>query len=103
MLRSSSYTGGTFLKIAMERELHTNGEEQKFWRCVVELSKAIFNYTFNFTGGRNCNNGCQEYDDVLMFDPKTSDWKKIGSMKLRRELHAASLVNTVDVIDYCKN
>lgn len=39
MLGSSSYTRGTILKIAMERELYTNGEEQKFWGCVVELSK----------------------------------------------------------------
>jgi len=42
-----------------------------------------------------------DYDDVLMFAPETSDWKKIGSMKNARHRHAASLVNLGDVIDYC--
>jgi len=40
-------------------------------------------------------------DDVLMFDPKTSEWKKIGTMKTKRGNHAASLVNIADVIEYC--
>ena len=40
-------------------------------------------------------------DDVLAYDPKTSDWKKIGSMMTARRYHAASLVNMADVIDYC--
>ncbi|MCG7488941.1 hypothetical protein MHN79_05525 [Vibrio sp. Of14-4] len=39
MLASSSYTRSAILKIAMEREIFTNGEERKFWGCVVELSK----------------------------------------------------------------
>ncbi|PTQ16943.1 hypothetical protein CWO33_04795 [Vibrio splendidus] len=39
MLSLSSYTRNAILKIAMEREIFTNGEEQKFWGCVVELSK----------------------------------------------------------------
>ena len=43
------------------------------------------------------------YDDVLMFDPKTFEWKKTVSMKIARDFHAASMVNMVDVIDYCKN
>ena len=68
--------------------------------CLGFTSKLLI-----FTGGIYCYNGydCQYYDDVLMFDPKTFDWKKIGSMKIATHFHAASLVNIVDVIDYCKN
>jgi len=40
-------------------------------------------------------------NDVLMFDPKTPDWKKVGSLKKARDDHAASLVKMGDVIDYC--
>jgi len=47
--------------------------------------------TVIMTGGRYCNNGCQSYDDVLMFVPETSDWKKIGSMRTGRYWHGASL------------
>ena len=54
-----------------------------------------------------CTGGSASYvevfDDVLMFDPKTSDWKKIGSMMKARDIYAASLVNMVDVVNYCKN
>jgi hypothetical protein len=39
MMGSSSYTRNAILKIAMEREIFTYGEEQKFWGCIVELSK----------------------------------------------------------------
>merc|ERR1711973_736869 len=41
-------------------------------------------------------------NDVLMYVPETSDWKKIGSLKTARGSHGASLVNKADVIDYCK-
>ena len=40
-------------------------------------------------------------DDVLRFEPKTSEWVKIGRMKTGRHSHGASLVNMADVIDYC--
>ena len=39
--------------------------------------------------------------DVLMFDPKNLDWKKTDTMKTTRFLHAVSLVNSDEVIDYC--
>jgi len=68
---------------------------RKYLRGISLLNTVIM------TGGYNSDDG--DNDDVLMFDPKTSDWKKIGSMKIARANHAASLVNTVDVIDYCKN
>ena len=56
-------------------------------------------FVTNFAGG---GYGFHSYDDVLMFDPETSEWKKIGSMKTTRVYHGASLVNMEDVIDYCK-
>merc|ERR1712029_689884 len=36
--------------------------------------------TVIMTGGYLFDGDGHYYDDVLMFDPKTSDWKKIGSM-----------------------
>ena len=42
-----------------------------------------------------------DYDDVLMFDTKSFDWKKIGSMKTERKYHAASIINIADVINFC--
>jgi len=58
--------------------------------------------TVLMTGGEAYKGGYHVLDDVLMFDSKTSDWKKIGSMKNKRYLHAASLVSMADVINYCK-
>ena len=40
-------------------------------------------------------------DDVLMVDPKSFEWNKIGSLSAVRAYHAASLVNMEDVIEYC--
>ena len=60
-------------------------------------------FVTNFAGGYYYEGSSYYYDDVLMFDPETSDWKKIGSMKNARYYHAASLVNMGDVIDYCTN
>jgi len=53
--------------------------------------------TVIMTGGY----GDDYLDEVLAYVPETSDWKKIGSMKTARFHHAASLVNLVDVINYC--
>jgi len=54
--------------------------------------------TVIMTGGFSNNN---YLDDVLVYDPWTSDWKKIGSLKTARSDHGASLVNRNDVIDFC--
>merc|ERR1711973_761449 len=40
--------------------------------------------TVIMTGGYYYDGSSYYYDDVLMFDPETSDWKKIGSMKTAR-------------------
>ena len=42
------------------------------------------------------------WDDVLMFDIKNSEWKKIGDMQSARFGHGASLVNMGDVISFCR-
>ena len=55
----------------------------------------------NFAGGEIYDGDRQSSDDVLLYVPETSDWKKIGSMKTARFSHGASLVNMGDVIDYC--
>merc|ERR1711973_933666 len=39
--------------------------------------------------------------DVLMFDPKTSNWTKTGTMKSFRFYHGASLIKFADVSNYC--
>jgi len=43
----------------------------------------------------------EKLDELVMYDAKSSVWKKIGSMKKARVYHAASLVNMGDVIDFC--
>ena len=53
-------------------------------------------YFFNHTGGYNGS----ILEDVLMFDQKVSDWKKVGRMKTARVYHGASLVNMLDVMKY---
>ena len=71
----------------------------------VKIAKLKFQMTnyfvTNIAGGYYCINGCQSSDDVLMFDPDTSDWKKVGSMKTARRFHGASLVNMGDVVNFC--
>jgi len=62
---------------------------------------SLFN-TVIMTGGINCDVfGCNYLDDVLMFDPKSLNWLKVGRMKNGRYYHGASLVNIYDVINYC--
>jgi len=52
--------------------------------------------TVIMTGGYNGS----ILEDVLMFDQKATDWKKVGRMKTARVYHGASLVNMVDVMKY---
>ena len=67
-----------------------------------QVSSVLRNLTI-FSGGGVLADGenLLFLDDVLMFDPKDSDWKKIGGMKTARGWHGASLVNMNDVINYC--
>ena len=58
-------------------------------------------FVTNFAGGHYYDHGSYYYDDVLMFVPETSDWKKVGSMKTARGYHGASLVNMGDVVNFC--
>merc|ERR1719342_980004 len=56
--------------------------------------------TVIMTGGYYYDGDYHYYDDVLMFVPETTDWKKIGSMKTARSYHAASLVKMEEVINF---
>merc|ERR1712198_672842 len=51
-------------------------------------------------GGEKFDQNFIYMDDVLMFDPKSFDWIKIGSLSTVRAYHAASLVNMKDVIEF---
>ena len=57
-------------------------------------------FVTNFAGGHYYDHGSYYYDDVLMFVPETSEWKKIGSMRTARSYHGASLVKMDDVLAY---
>ena len=65
----------------------------------VSLVTIFYMFRFHFAGGRNYEGSY--LDDVLMFDPKSSNWIKVGSMKTARYSHGTSLVNMDDVISYC--
>jgi len=56
--------------------------------------------TIIMTGGYD-DNGPYNLDEVLMYDPKYSDWFLIGRMTEGRVGHGASLINMDDVINYC--
>ena len=86
-------------------------EGHEIWECfarfgvrvkIAQLKFEMTNYfVTNFAGGGYCTSSCHYYDDVLMFDPETSDWKKVGSMKNARDWHGASLVKLGEVINFC--
>ena len=86
-------------------------EGQNIWECfarfgvrvkIAQLKFEMTNYfVANSAGGYYYDGDYHSSDDVLMFDPETSDWKKIGSMKTARSYHAASLVKMEEVINFC--
>ena len=41
------------------------------------------------------------YDDVLEFDAEEGVWKEIGSMSIKRQAHAVSVINYEAIKDYC--
>ena len=41
------------------------------------------------------------YDDILQFDAVAHQWRRIGSMKMKRYNHAMSVINYNEVADYC--
>ena len=67
------------------------------WQVRFFLSAKLL---FSVSGG--FDHTPDRLEDLLMFDPMTFDWKKIGAMKTRRYKHGASLVNIKDVLNYCE-
>jgi len=57
--------------------------------------------TVIMTGGGIWDPGYTNTDEMLIFDPKTSNWILIGKMPSARSDHGASLVNMADVINFC--
>ena len=41
------------------------------------------------------------YDDVLEYDEEMQEWKKIGSMSIKRVNHAITVVNYDSIKEYC--
>ena len=41
------------------------------------------------------------YDDVLEYDEEKREWNKIGSMSIKRESPAVTVVNYNSIKDYC--
>ena len=41
------------------------------------------------------------WDEVLEYDEQEVQWKKIGSMSIKRYIHAVTVVNYNSIKDYC--
>ena len=40
-------------------------------------------------------------DDVLEYDEEKQEWNKVGTLTMRRENHAVSVINYNSIKDYC--
>ena len=49
--------------------------------------------------------GTTEYthDDILEFNAEDGTWSKVGSMLLNRAQHAVSVINYLEIADYCES
>ena len=52
-----------------------------------------------YTGGVSV--GSPYYDDILEYDVEEEAWSKVGSMSMKRASHAVSVINYLDIKDYC--
>ena len=41
------------------------------------------------------------YDYILKFNPDDGTWSQTGQLKSARGAHGASVVDAIDIIDYC--
>ena len=41
------------------------------------------------------------YHDILEFSAEDGTWSKVGSMSINREQHAVSVINYLEIADYC--
>ena len=67
---------------------------------IDDYSFIIHNESY-FTGGCYKVDAKDCIDSILHFNPNDGSWNNVGQMKYPRGVHGASLVNVVDIIDYC--
>ena len=68
--------------------------------CAISLTPFAF-CTYSVSGGQG---GGGYNDDILMFDPESGSngqWRRIGTMKMKRRGHAMSVINYNQIKDYC--
>ena len=41
------------------------------------------------------------YDDILEFNAEDGTWTTVGSMSISRSSHAVSVINYLEIADYC--
>ena len=56
-------------------------------------------YNLLHNAGGSANSGT--LDDMLEYDEQKQEWNKIGSMSIKRRLHAVTVVNYNSIKDYC--
>ena len=56
--------------------------------------------SISFKGGEIKSHTATDY--ILKFDVNKHTWSQVGKMKIKRDFHAASVVNAEDVIHYCE-
>ena len=80
----------------------------KIFMIGINYSAIIILYCSDITGGSGGSyypiddiERATHYDSVLQFNPDDGSWSQIGQLKSARGEHGASVVNAVDIIDYC--
>ena len=68
----------------------------------VHLIGVVWYHTFSYTDILGGYDGINEQDNILQFNPDDGSWTQVGQLQVAREAHAVSLVNAVDLIDYCQ-
>ena len=80
----------------------------KIFMIGINYSAIIILYCSDITGGSGGSyypiddiERATHYDSVLQFNHDDGSWSQIGQLKSARGEHGASVVNAVDIIDYC--
>ena len=64
-----------------------------------DLSYKYYNSLLHNAGGWGSNS--ETLDDILEYDEEKQEWNKIGTISMKRELHAISVINYNSIKDYC--
>ena len=58
--------------------------------------------THSDTGGEvDPSSGKNRNEFILQFNPADGSWTQVGQLKVARNNHGASVINSDDIIDYC--